>query len=375
MAKSKAQKYSQFLAARKNKQTSVNPLPEQSGTGVINPLTALGWQPHFSAQVADADHAATPPVRVTEVHRAGLRVTGDGIKELIPPNADLTVGDWLLLDAEHPARSKRLDRKSLFKRRAPGTDRAVQLIAANVDTVFIVTSCNHDFNVARLERYIALAFEAEVDPVIVLTKADLADDAADYERQAWAITANMAGSVPVVVLNALGEEPLAKLMDWCKPGKTLAFMGSSGVGKSTLVNALSGEVAVETQAIREDDSKGRHTTTGRQLHLMPAGYVVMDTPGMRELQVAGAADGIADVFADLTDMATTCRFNDCAHETEPGCAVLSALKAGTVDAARLKRWKKLVAEEAFNSMTLAERRSKDKAFGKMIKETVSFKKR
>lgn len=327
------------------------------------------------AQTAGADLAKTPPVRVTEVHRAGLRITGDGIKDLIPPNADITVGDWLLYNPTLPASSQRLERKSLFKRRAPGTDRAVQLIAANVDTVFVVTSCNHDFNVARLERYLALAFEADVDPVIILTKADLAVEAADYERQAWALTANMAGPVPVVVLNALGDEPLLKLANWCKPGQTLAFMGSSGVGKSTLVNALAGEMAASTQAIRDDDSKGRHTTTGRQLHLMPGGYSVMDTPGMRELQVAGAADGIADVFADLSDLSQNCRFKDCVHETEPGCAVLAAVDAGTVEAARLKRWKKLVAEEAFNSMSLAERRSKDKAFGKMIKEVIGHKKR
>lgn len=361
-----ARDYSRFLPSLKN---------TTEGTADAGPnlstLDMLGWQQHFIEQTNPADMALTPPVRVTEVHRAGLRVVGEGIELLVPPNADLTVGDWLLLNEELPAQSVLLERKSLFKRRAPGTDRQTQLIAANVDTVFVVSSCNHDFNIARLERYIALAFEAEVDPVIILTKSDLADAPEEYERQAWSIS----DRVPVLVFDARGDEAKVKLAEWCRPGQTLAFMGSSGVGKSTLVNALSDVQKVATQAVRADDSKGRHTTTSRQLHMVPAGYTVLDTPGMRELQVADAASGIADVFADLHALTAHCKFKDCAHDTEPGCAVQAALADGTIDTARMKRWSKLVAEEQFNSMTLAERRSKDKAFGKTIKEAVSQKKR
>jgi signal recognition particle receptor subunit beta len=181
-----------------------------------------------------------------------LQVAGDGIDETIPPGPDATVGDWLLLDRARPRSSRVLERKSLIKRRAPGTGREVQLIAANIDTVFVVTSCNADFNVARLERYVALAFEAGIDPVIVLTKADLTEDTAPYVEEARKVS----DRVPVVALDARGEEPAEALADWCKPGRTVAFLGSSGVGKSTLTNALLGTQAIATQGIREDDAKG-----------------------------------------------------------------------------------------------------------------------
>ncbi|WP_367277271.1 ribosome small subunit-dependent GTPase A [uncultured Tateyamaria sp.] len=269
-----------------------------------------------------------------------------------------------MFDHDHPKSSRVLRRKSLIKRRAPGTDRREQLIAANVDTAFVVTSCNQDFNVARLERYIALAFEAQITPVILLTKSDLTSDHQHYIDAARAISPDVA----VVALDARGDAPRSKLADWCKPGATVAFLGSSGVGKSTLTNALLGTETIETQSIREDDAKGRHTTTRRQLFATQDGCLVLDTPGMRELQLTDAASGIQDVFSDINNLSTQCRFNDCKHETEPGCAVLQAMENNEIDAARLGRWRKLVAEDAFNSATLSERRAKDKAFGKMVRE-------
>ncbi|MEP3431344.1 MAG: ribosome small subunit-dependent GTPase A [Roseibium sp.] len=343
-------------------------LPKRNGEKSerqLSPLETLGWQSFFAQQLSVEELAETPPVRVIEVHRSGLHVIGDTINETVPPRSDATVGDWLLLDHDHPQSSRLLDRTSIVKRRAAGTGHQIQLIAANIDTAFIVSSCNQDFNIARLERYIALAFEAEITPVIVLTKADLVTATDDFVEKARAIS----DLVSVVTLDARGEEPRTLLADWCKPGQTVAFLGSSGVGKSTLTNALAGTHAIETQTIREDDAKGRHTTTHRQLHFVPGGCVVLDTPGMRELQLTDAASGIGDVFADLQDLATRCRFKDCRHEAEPGCAVQKALETNEIDAARVNRWRKLMAEEAFNSATLAERRSKDKAFGKMIRRT------
>ncbi|TFL19928.1 ribosome small subunit-dependent GTPase A [Jannaschia formosa] len=330
-------------------------------------LAALGWHPHFAAQI-DADALTeTPPVRVVRVHRSGLDVLGEGGPVTLPPDAEVTVGDWLLLGAGAPP----LDRRSLIRRRAPGRDRGVQLVAANVDTVFVTTSCNADFNVARLERFLALAFEAGCDPVIVLTKPDLAPDADAFRREAEAISP----LVPVLTVDARAPEAREALRPWCGPGRTVAFLGTSGVGKSTLLNALMGTETAATGAIREDDARGRHTTTRRELHLIPGGCAVVDTPGMRELQLTDAADGIDEVFADISDLAAACRFRDCTHDREPGCAVRAAVEAGDLDQARLARWRKLAAEDAHNTADLAERRRRDKAFGKMVRAVTKPKRR
>ena len=348
--------YSQFLGPEKSG------LPRQE----LSALIRLGWQTFFAQQTDVDEMAATPPCRVVEVHRSGLRVAGDGFATEIPPGPEATVGDWLLFDADHPQRSRVLARKSLIKRRAAGHDRKAQLIGANIDTAFIVTSCNADFNLARLERYVALAMETQITPVILLTKADLSDDPAPYLAEARSISER----ITVLALDARGDDARNTLAPWCKPGQTVAFLGSSGVGKSTLTNALSETAQAATQSIREDDARGRHTTSHRQLHITGAGCAVLDTPGMRELQLTDASVGLEETFADLATLAASCKFNDCAHETEPGCGVRAALEAGQIDGNRLARWRKLLAEEAFNSATLSQRRAKDRAFGKMVRGIV-----
>lgn len=331
---------------------------------VLTALEKLGWGPFFQSQLRVPEDGQ--PARVVEVHKSGLRVQGDGVDGFLTPDTEITVGDWVLYDPAHPGQSRLLDRKSVFARRAPGSEVRRQLIAANVDTVFIVSSCNRDFNIARLERYVVLAFEAEVAPVIVLTKSDLCDDTAPYLAAAQAISER----VIVLAVNALSEAPIEALGPWCTVGQTVAFLGSSGVGKSTLVNALFGAGVAATGAMREGDSKGRHTTTTRKLRFTDAGCAVLDTPGMRELQLADVETGIAEMFADLVDLAAGCKFRDCRHETEPGCKIRAGLEAGTIDAARFQRWTKLAAEDRFNAASLADRKAGDKARDKALHRTI-----
>lgn len=332
-------------------------------------IETLGWQPFFAQQTSIEEMVETPPVRIVEVHRNAVHIIGNDIDEMIPTILDTTVGDWLMHNTTDPQLTRVLERKSLMKRHAPGTDRQIQLIAANIDTAFIVSSCNQDFNVARLERYIALTLESEITPVIVLTKADLDENIQTYIDQAQS-TSEL---VSVIALDARGSEPTQKLAQWCKPGQTVAFVGSSGVGKSTLTNALIGSQSAQTQSIREDDAKGRHTTTTRQLHMVPDGCMVMDTPGMRSLQMTDAASGLNDLFSDLHSLSQQCKFRDCKHTVEPGCAIQKAIKKGEIDTVRLARWHKLTAEDTFNTTNVAQRKSKNKTLSKTIRSSQNKK--
>ena len=325
-------------------------------------LAELGWKPFFAAQLT-ADEAATcVPVRVMAVHRGWLSIAGDGPERMTPsplaaPGEEPwqpAAGDWLLLDRESGLPERELARANLFKRRAPGGTRKVQVIAANVDTLLIVASCNQDFNLARIERYLVLAREVGVEPVIVLTKADLADAPELYVQAARGLEPGLR----VELVNAKDPASVAQLAKLCGLGETVALLGSSGVGKSTLVNTLRKSDSIATQPVREEDGKGRHTTTVRMLHRLPAGGWLLDTPGMRELQVSDAAEGLAEVFDDVTALVAACRFSNCTHQSEPGCAVRAALKAGTLSGERLMRWRKLSAEDASNTLDISRKHSR-----------------
>jgi ribosome biogenesis GTPase len=337
-------------------------------------LSDLGWSAFFLGQLSLDDLETLLPLRLTGVERD--RATGLGpdgpVTLTYPPSlsaGDTAVGDWVLADPATHRILRVLDRRSEIGRKAAGTESRRQLIAANVDTLFLVTSCNADFNIARLERFLALALDAGATPVVILTKADLSDAPDDYAARARAISPRIAD---VIALDATRAEALGPLAPWLGKGQTVAFIGSSGVGKSTLIGGLTGD-SIATQAIREEDAKGRHTTTSRALRRTASGAMVIDMPGMREIALQDVAEGIDEVFDDIVTLARDCRFRDCGHDGEPGCAVQAAVADGRLDPARLQRWKKLRREDALNSEAVHERRERERAFGRIVREAKDWK--
>ncbi len=336
-------------------------------------LADLGWSADFLRQLDTDELDSLKPARVTGVHRDRLSALSESGPLLLtlPPGlsaGDVAVGDWVLADPSTDRAERLLGRKTRIFRRAAGDASREQLIVANVDTVFLTTSCTEEFNEARLERYLALAHAGGIPPVFVVTKADKTDDPDAYLDRLRAI----APSVPAILLNAKSPGAVDTLRDWCGPGKTVAFLGMSGVGKSTLASALTG-IDLETGEVREDDMKGRHTTTAREMHAIPGGGWLIDTPGMRELRLTDMAEGIDEAFGEITEIAGDCRFRDCTHGPEPGCAVQAAIAAGRVDAGRLERWKKLKAEDAAHAASAAEKRRRGKAFSKVVKQAMKAK--
>jgi ribosome biogenesis GTPase len=257
-----------------------------------------------------------------------------------------SVGDWIVLE---PGDDRALaiihgvlPRATRFARPARGDVGGAQVIAANIDLVLIVTGLDHDFNLRRLERYLALAWSSGAEPVIVLNKADMCDDVAGRVADA----ALVAPGVPVRAISALDGAGMDSLTPLLEPGKTVALLGSSGVGKSTIVNALLGYERQQTGAVRADDQRGRHTTTSRELLVMPSGALLIDSPGMRSVGMWEVEEGLADAFADIEEFAAGCRFSDCTHIGEPGCAVQQAIVNGSLPAARLENQRKLARESA-----------------------------
>ncbi len=266
------------------------------------------------------------------------------------------VGDWVLIDRTDDKKGNAvihhiLTRKSYFERKAAGTGNERQIVAANIDTVFICMSLNNDFNLRRMERYLSIAWDSMAVPVIVLTKSDLCGDISIKLAE----IESAAVGVDVIVTSSMSSDGCEGIARYLGKGKTAAFIGSSGVGKSTLINKLMGEKVLVTKETRADD-KGRHTTTHRQLLILPGGGVVIDTPGMRELQVAGA--DLSKSFSDIEKLAEDCRFRDCRHDSEPQCAVRKAIDEGILSAERLESYKKLQREMVFEerkaTMTAAQ---------------------
>ncbi len=318
-------------------------------------LSNLGWTSELALQFQIHQARGLVPARVVRGDRdrclvltdGGVRaaeVTGRFRHDAQAPSEFPAVGDWVALqlpDGDGVAAIHAvLLRRSAFVRRAAGDATAGQVVAANVDVVFLVAGLDGDFNPRRIERYVAAAWDSGAEPVLVLNKLDLADDPDGQIVEVEAV----APGVPVVAVSALDRSGIDGLARWLTAGRTVALLGSSGVGKSTLANALLGEERQATGAVREDDSRGRHTTTHRELMVLPSGALLLDTPGMRELGLWSGGEGVAEVFADVEGVAAECRYRDCRHELEPGCAVRRAVAEGALDAERLASWRKLQRE-------------------------------
>jgi ribosome biogenesis GTPase len=333
-------------------------------------LPEMGWKAVFQQQLSLDELETGYPARVAEVHRNRFVLWTEAGERSLPVTetgnaADITVGDWLLLASTGNAFLRRLQRQSVLSRKAAGEKAAVQLIAANLDTLFIVTSCNDDFNLSRIERYLALAAESRIQPVLILTKTDLCVDPSQYLQPARSLDSGLL----VEPVNALDPDDVASLLPWCGGGQTVAFLGSSGVGKSTLINTLA-EAGQAVAGIREQDSKGRHTTTGRTLHALTSGGVLIDTPGMRELKLFDVEEGLEEVFCEISSLASQCRFGDCRHQDEPGCAVQAAVASGEIAPRRLQNYHKVLREQARNTATLAEQRAASRETGRYIKQVL-----
>ena len=365
------------------------PCPQRSFA--VCALKDLGWSEFFATQIEKGSEDLVP-ARIAEENRELYRIfcaQGEFLAELsgklrhaTTSRADLpAVGDWILAQprlGENRATIHRvLSRKGKFSRKIAGRKTEEQILAANVDIVFLVSSLNRDFNPRRIERYLTLAWDSGARPVIVLNKSDLCEDAEIFRAQAEDATLGSR----VILTSATRGDGLAELRSILQPALTGALLGSSGVGKSSLINAILGVTLgvatsepLATQAVRAADDKGRHTTTSRQMILIPGGGVLIDTPGMRELQLWDASDGISRAFTDIQELAASCKFRDCRHKNEPGCAVHAAVSTNALDEERLENFHKLEREEQFleakQDAALRSQRTKD--LRKLMKSVNQF---
>ena len=349
-------------------------------------FAALGWNDSFASAFAPYAAEGCVPARVTLELKGYCEVTGENgarlgecsgkfIHAAKAPADYPAIGDWVAVtpqpgDPTRVAIQAVLPRRTKFSRRAAGEEVLEQVVAANVDTVFLVSSLDGNHHLHRLERYLVAAYASGAQPVIVLNKADLTEEADPLLHE----IARVAPAVPVFVISAKTRRGLKALTPWLQPGATIALLGSSGVGKSTLINRLMGESVQFTQEVREADNKGRHTTTQRELLITPDGVIIIDTPGMREIQPWEAGAGLAAAFDDVAAVAARCKFRDCAHTVEPGCAVTAALGDGSLDLARWQSYQRMLRATA-HEVRRVDRPAAQQHKAKMKKLTKSLRQR
>lgn len=354
----------------------------------MSDLESIGYNDWFKSRVDDENSAAHGVARIVSVHKDSYIVTNGEEDIFAELSGNLlycsesaselpTTGDWVYADFydddTHAIIYGVFPRKTLLKRKTAGKLVEFQLIAANIDVAFIIQSLNDNFNLRRLERYLVMVNDSGIEPVILLSKCDLVS-----KKDADEITENILAIAPqttVMVFSNLNRENIDLVANYLKGGFSYCLLGSSGVGKTTLLNSLIGNDEFETQPVSKIQSKGRHTTTSRQLVRLESGAMIIDTPGMRELGSMSVDDGLDETFSEILALSKSCKFNNCSHTNEKGCAILVSIKTGDLSEQRYLNYLKMKKESEFNQMSYLDKKKKDKNLGKLIKSTIKSKQR
>jgi len=354
----------------------------------MSDLEKIGYSDWFKSRVDDEKGAAHGIARIVSVHKDSYTVTKGEEDIFAELSGNLlyfsesaselpTTGDWVYTDFydddTHAVICGVFPRKTLLKRKTAGKSVDFQLIAANIDVAFIIQSLNDNFSLRRLERYLVMVNESGIEPVILLSKCDLIPKEMINEIKEKVL--GIAPLTTVMEFSNLSQENIDSIASSLKSGSSYCLLGSSGVGKTTLLNSIIGSDTYETQPVSKIQSKGRHTTTNRQLVRLESGAMIIDTPGMRELGSMAVEDGLDETFSEILELSQSCRFSNCSHANEKGCAILAAIKAGDLSEQRYQNYLKIKKESEYNQMSYLEKRNKDKQFGKMIKSTMMDKQR
>ncbi len=354
----------------------------------MSDLKSIGYSDWFKNRVDDEMIAAHGVARIVSVHKDSYTITKGGEEIFAELSGNLlyntesasdlpTTGDWVYADFydddTHAIIYGVFPRKTLLKRKAAGKLVDFQLIAANIDVAFIIQSLNDNFNLRRLERYLVMVNESGIEPIILLSKCDLIpkEEIDEIKKKVLGV----APQTTVMEFSNLNRENIDSIINSLKSESSYCLLGSSGVGKTTLLNSIIGNEKFETQPVSKIQSKGRHTTTSRQLVRLESGAMIIDTPGMRELSSISVDDGLDETFSEILELSQSCKFVNCSHTNEKGCAILAAIKSGDLSEQRYQNYLKMKKESEFNQMSYLEKRKKDKSFGKLIKSTMKNKQR